>query len=384
LGLAEHEAMISAHSDEPHPHLHIVVNRVHPINGMAAKISHSKRKLSTWARNYEQEHGKIYCMKREENHQKRQLGQNTKYVDPVINKAWHKSHDATEFQALLNENGYQLAQGRRRLVVVDAHGKTVNPARHIEGVRAKEFHERMASLNQKDLPTPEAILRDRQITKPANDQIAPEQGLPNDGRKIGGNIEAPEAEVTEDLNDVVPEGIEEKPDKEAKLRAYEDRVSAALNDLAGQHYSEWQEVSARHTKLIDTKRVELTETLKLEKRQEAIDALHKKLTSPNLIPKFARKLFGTDRKLEKRITNLRAQQEKAKKQFDTHMGRFTEGRAKDLQNLDARHTRKKRELSKHLEKWRPSTLSKSFVRSQESPAPTQEHEHTHDGPSLSR
>lgn len=35
LGLAEHEAIIVAHRDREHPHLHILVNRVHPETGVA-------------------------------------------------------------------------------------------------------------------------------------------------------------------------------------------------------------------------------------------------------------------------------------------------------------------------------------------------------------
>lgn len=34
LGLAEHQAMIVAHRDRPHPHLHMIVNRVHPETGL--------------------------------------------------------------------------------------------------------------------------------------------------------------------------------------------------------------------------------------------------------------------------------------------------------------------------------------------------------------
>ncbi len=33
LGLAEHQAMIVAHRDRPHPHMHIIVNRIHPETG---------------------------------------------------------------------------------------------------------------------------------------------------------------------------------------------------------------------------------------------------------------------------------------------------------------------------------------------------------------
>lgn len=39
-GLAEHQALIMGHGDKPHPHLHILLNRVHPETGRAWKASH--------------------------------------------------------------------------------------------------------------------------------------------------------------------------------------------------------------------------------------------------------------------------------------------------------------------------------------------------------
>lgn len=39
-GLAEHQALIMGHGDKPHPHLHILLNRVHPYTGRAWKTAH--------------------------------------------------------------------------------------------------------------------------------------------------------------------------------------------------------------------------------------------------------------------------------------------------------------------------------------------------------
>lgn len=39
-GLAEHQALIMGHGDKPHPHLHILLNRVHPDTGRAWKTAH--------------------------------------------------------------------------------------------------------------------------------------------------------------------------------------------------------------------------------------------------------------------------------------------------------------------------------------------------------
>lgn len=67
LGLEGHEAVLIAHKDEPHPHLHVIVNRVNPETGIAAPLSNDHLKLSTWAEEYERAQGKIRCEQRVEN-----------------------------------------------------------------------------------------------------------------------------------------------------------------------------------------------------------------------------------------------------------------------------------------------------------------------------
>lgn len=75
LGLKDHEALMVAHDDEPHPHVHVIVNRVHPETGLAAKLSKDHLKLSRWAEKYEKEQGKIRCDQRVENNKKRKKGE---------------------------------------------------------------------------------------------------------------------------------------------------------------------------------------------------------------------------------------------------------------------------------------------------------------------
>jgi hypothetical protein len=140
------EALIIAHEDEPHPHVHVVVNRVHPSTGIAASLSHSRRKLSEFALKLEQEEGKIYCQQRDENARRRKQGRKTRYVDPVIASAWEQSSCGQEFAELLLKRGYQLGQGRKRMVVRDPYGKTMNPLRHLAGVSARQFQKKIVGL----------------------------------------------------------------------------------------------------------------------------------------------------------------------------------------------------------------------------------------------
>lgn len=57
LGLEEHQAVLAAHSDKEHLHVHVIVNTVHPVTGRTARLQNSKWTLSYWAEDYEREHG---------------------------------------------------------------------------------------------------------------------------------------------------------------------------------------------------------------------------------------------------------------------------------------------------------------------------------------
>lgn len=82
LGGSDRQALIVAHDDEPHDHLHIVINRVSPTDGRHLSSSKEKLKLSQWAEAYEKEtadhkwakdnEGKeIYCKNRRVNNAER-------------------------------------------------------------------------------------------------------------------------------------------------------------------------------------------------------------------------------------------------------------------------------------------------------------------------
>ena len=81
LGLAGHQAVLVAHGDTKHPHLHVIVNRVDPSNGRAADLWQSKATLSKWALQYEQQRGKIRCMGRVRNRNRRWAGERVRGTD---------------------------------------------------------------------------------------------------------------------------------------------------------------------------------------------------------------------------------------------------------------------------------------------------------------
>jgi hypothetical protein len=63
MGWSEHEAVLFAHEDKAHPHVHIMLNRVDPADGTALDDGYDKRRSQEWALAYEREHG-MFCEQR--------------------------------------------------------------------------------------------------------------------------------------------------------------------------------------------------------------------------------------------------------------------------------------------------------------------------------
>ena len=72
LGLERHQALIVAHNDKTHPHVHLVVNRVDPATGKAAKLGNDRLKLANWAERWERDRGGLRCPERVTNRKKRE------------------------------------------------------------------------------------------------------------------------------------------------------------------------------------------------------------------------------------------------------------------------------------------------------------------------
>ena len=87
LGLEGHEALIVAHDDTRHPHVHVIANRVDPKTGKAAKLGNSKLRLSRWAEGYEREQGRIRCERRVKNNERRRAG--AEVLRPIWDRPLH-------------------------------------------------------------------------------------------------------------------------------------------------------------------------------------------------------------------------------------------------------------------------------------------------------
>jgi hypothetical protein len=65
MGWNEHQALLMGHNDTAHPHMHMLINRIHPATGLTLDQNWDRTRASRWGLAYEREHGKIYCEVRE-------------------------------------------------------------------------------------------------------------------------------------------------------------------------------------------------------------------------------------------------------------------------------------------------------------------------------
>lgn len=134
LGLEAHQAMIVCHNDEPHAHVHVLVNRVSPVNGVAATLSLSKRKLSDWALDYERRRGQVFVEKRAENAEKRARGEQT--YEPRV------SRDQFELKAA-NDNltaEFLRAEWKRRTAEMFVRERAMHSTQRAEMRAAEDLH----------------------------------------------------------------------------------------------------------------------------------------------------------------------------------------------------------------------------------------------------
>ena len=221
LGLEKHQALLIEHNDEAHPHVHAIVNLIHPETGMVAPLKFSKEKLSKWAESYEREHGRIYCEQRVENNEKRRAaelekaGEYPRYKDPeielkaLITRLYHQADSGKAFAAALSEHGFSLAQGKR-IVLLAPDGSMHSVSRQIEGVKAKDIRAKLADLELPDVEEARerqeresAGNRERRQGGPDERQAEPEASAtteaPAKGKEQGGPDERqaePEASAT--------------------------------------------------------------------------------------------------------------------------------------------------------------------------------------------
>lgn len=156
LGADDRQAMIIAHSDEEHPHVHLLINRVSPENGKHLSSSKEKLRLSDWALGYEQERGHVFCEERAINAEARKRGE---YTRAEKDQPRHIFETEASARAAANDNTSRADSLRREERDKDAtlskrsrdmHARHQNDWQtlHAEHIARKQEIERQAEIDQ--------------------------------------------------------------------------------------------------------------------------------------------------------------------------------------------------------------------------------------------
>ncbi len=202
LGMQGHQFYIVGHNDEPHTHVHIVVNLVDHNTGRIADIHRDHDKLDRWANDYEREHG-IKCEARAAKFDALEQGA-LAYPAPSLDKqrsradiaqsasrAYESSDSGTSFMAALEAQGLTIAQGSKRgFVVVDERGEVYALARLIDGAKTKDITARLEGVDKASLPLADDLAAQRQQGREEQQdrgqQEGPAHDQTNDQRTTGG------------------------------------------------------------------------------------------------------------------------------------------------------------------------------------------------------
>lgn len=313
LGLSDYQTLYVSHNDEPQKHVHVIVNRVDPETGKAAVLSHSKKQLSQWARSYEKEQGKIYCQQREEKAQAREQGRGKgKYIDPVIAQAWERSDNGRSFKAALEEQGYYLAQGNKRQVIVDRYGKTHNPVRLLEGVKAKEFKAKIGDLDLKSLPNADNLQK----------QI-----------KVKNRQEYHES------------------------RKYDYWASKTLNETQDRQLEERNKLHSKYHQKLEQKKKELDEYYNRNDVEKEISRLEEALEKSA----FLKKISGKQKQDKTRLENLKKNLDTIKQRTNEQTGAIKSEREQSFKEQKLRHNAEKEQDKKLIEGQKPKHYQEEKV-----------------------
>jgi len=105
------QVLMVCHTDEPQPHVHVLVNRVSAEDGRMLTSSKEKLALSAWAQQYEQERGQTFCEQRVANNKTREQGEYTR-GEADKSRNIHERETASE--------SYRANQNRLREQMKDA------------------------------------------------------------------------------------------------------------------------------------------------------------------------------------------------------------------------------------------------------------------------
>lgn len=140
LGLEDHQAVVLAHNDTAHQHVHVIINRVNPEDGRMATLSKGWDKLDKWAREYEKRRGRVDTPKRHEKFQRREAARQ-RYT-PEQRRAYAERKRA--------EAAKQATEARNQRVALSARQKDMRERHSAQWQALEARHKAQVSTGQQD------------------------------------------------------------------------------------------------------------------------------------------------------------------------------------------------------------------------------------------
>lgn len=150
IGADHLQSVVVCHTDEPQPHVHVIVNRVSPEDGRMHVYSNDRLKLSQWAEAYERERGKIWCEERVQNNAKRQ--KNGDYIRSNSPTPRAMADDFEGARAASNDNDAAKLRDaeKSRAAELSAFGKKLHSRHRNEWKQLSErYQERKKLIGEK-------------------------------------------------------------------------------------------------------------------------------------------------------------------------------------------------------------------------------------------
>lgn len=140
LGLQDHQAVLIAHTDEKHPHIHVMVNRVHPETGQAQSNYRDHNKLSKWAQGYQRERGLEHLTpQRVENSKRRDQGERVKY-DAVPRQEYDRRKAQDRQAEAVKRHTFELKPPDMAKAEMAAHWKDYRAERDFKRAQMRQHH----------------------------------------------------------------------------------------------------------------------------------------------------------------------------------------------------------------------------------------------------
>lgn len=251
IGANGHQAMIVCHNDEPHPHVHVIVNRVSPEDGRMLSMSNDRVKLSQWAEAYERERGRIWCDQRVANNARRAKGDFIRASSPTprsMEKDFDRARGADPVAAK-----HERDQGRVRVAKLAQAGADMSKRHRIEWDVLSRQHK-----DRKDEIFERAKAAGKRIRDAIGDQYRPQwQQLYREQGRARLAFQDRESRVTGKLRNVA-DALKASAAREGEKRSF---IAASFNFLSSKKAREAafmiaQERQKRELKAAERKEVD--------------------------------------------------------------------------------------------------------------------------------